>query len=116
MLNGKVAVVTGASRGIGRQIAISMAKEGAVVIVNYNGSAAKAEDVVKKITEACDGGRVLINGKEGKPGAQIKVGDKLEVRFGARRMVYEVVTLSEHVLKSDANGMYRLISDGTDEQ
>ena len=32
MLNGKVAVVTGASRGIGRQIAISMAKEGAVVI------------------------------------------------------------------------------------
>lgn len=33
MLNGKVAVVTGASRGIGRQIAISMAKEGAVVIV-----------------------------------------------------------------------------------
>ena len=45
MLNGKVAVVTGASRGIGRQIAISMAKEGAVVIVNYNGSAAKAEDV-----------------------------------------------------------------------
>ena len=52
MLNGKVAVVTGASRGIGRQIAISMAKEGAVVIVNYNGSAAKAEDVVKKITEA----------------------------------------------------------------
>ena len=48
MLNGKVAVVTGASRGIGRQIAISMAKEGAVVIVNYNGSAAKAEDVVKE--------------------------------------------------------------------
>ena len=52
MLNGKVAVVTGASRGIGRQIAISMAKEGAVVIVNYNGSAAKAEDVVREITEA----------------------------------------------------------------
>ena len=52
MLNGKVAVVTGASRGIGRQIAISMAKEGAVVIVNYNGSAAKAEEVVKEIEAA----------------------------------------------------------------
>ena len=63
MLNGKVAVVTGASRGIGRQIAISMAKEGAVVIVNYNGSAAKAEDVVKEITEAggqAEAGRQLL--------------------------------------------------------
>lgn len=39
MLNDKIAVVTGASRGIGRQIALTMAKEGAAVIVNYNGSA-----------------------------------------------------------------------------
>ena len=52
MLTGKVAVVTGASRGIGRQIAKTMAREGAIVIVNYNGSAAKAEEVVKEITEA----------------------------------------------------------------
>lgn len=52
MLAEKIAVVTGASRGIGRQIALTMAKEGAVVIVNYNGSAAKAEEVVKEITEA----------------------------------------------------------------
>lgn len=52
MLTGKVAVVTGASRGIGRQIAKTMAREGATVIVNYNGSAAKAEEVAKEITEA----------------------------------------------------------------
>lgn len=52
MLTGKVAVVTGASRGIGRQIAKTMAREGATVIVNYNGSAAKAEEVVAEITEA----------------------------------------------------------------
>lgn len=51
-LENKVAVVTGASRGIGRQIALSMAEEGAAVIVNYNGSAARAEEVVKEITEA----------------------------------------------------------------
>ena len=52
MLTGKVAVVTGASRGIGRQIAKTMAREGATVIVNYNGSAAKAEEVVAEIIEA----------------------------------------------------------------
>lgn len=49
MLDGKIAVVTGASRGIGRAIAIKLAKEGATVIVNYNGSEARAQEVVKEI-------------------------------------------------------------------
>ena len=52
MLEGKVAVVTGASRGIGKAIALAFAKEGATVIVNYNGSAAKAEAVVEEICQA----------------------------------------------------------------
>lgn len=52
MLTDKIAVVTGASRGIGRQIAITLAKAGAVVIVNYNGSSAKAEEVVSEIQAA----------------------------------------------------------------
>ncbi|MEY8337529.1 3-oxoacyl-[acyl-carrier-protein] reductase [Lachnospiraceae bacterium 62-35] len=49
MLENKVAVVTGASRGIGRAIAVKLAREGAMVVVNYNGSASKAEEVVKEI-------------------------------------------------------------------
>ena len=49
-LTGKIALVTGASRGIGRQIALTLAGYGATVIVNYNGSAAKAEKVVNEIT------------------------------------------------------------------
>ena len=52
MLTGKVALVTGAGRGIGRQIALTLAKNGAAVIVNYNGSKESAEAVVAEITAA----------------------------------------------------------------
>lgn len=51
MLTGKVALVTGASRGIGKQIAITLAEYGASVIVNYNGSKEKAEAVAAEIRE-----------------------------------------------------------------
>lgn len=58
LLEGKVAIVTGASRGIGREIALQMAKAGATVVVNYNGSVARAEEVLKEITEA--GGKAVL--------------------------------------------------------
>ncbi len=51
MLTGKVALVTGASRGIGKAIAVALANEGATVIVNYNGSKERAEQVVCEIEE-----------------------------------------------------------------
>ena len=52
MLTGKVALVTGAGRGIGRQIALTLAAQNAFVIVNYNGSKDKAEETVSEIKAA----------------------------------------------------------------
>lgn len=50
-LSGKVALVTGASRGIGRAIALKLADRGAVVLVNYNGSRERALEVAEEIAE-----------------------------------------------------------------
>ena len=56
-LSGKTALVTGASRGIGRAIALDLAARGASVVVNYNVSEEAAQDVVKTITDA--GGKAV---------------------------------------------------------
>ena len=45
MLKNKIALITGAGRGIGRAIAIALAKEGAEVVINYNGSEERAKEV-----------------------------------------------------------------------
>lgn len=51
-LEGKIAIVTGAGRGIGRAVALKLAQDGATVIVNYNGSAARAQETVEEIKAA----------------------------------------------------------------
>jgi len=50
-LHDRVAIITGASRGIGRAIALALAAEGAKVVVNYASSSGAAQDVVAAITE-----------------------------------------------------------------
>jgi len=59
LLDGKVAMVTGASRGIGRSVAIALAKAGAKVIINYAGNVAAAQEV-KDIIEAAGGQSIIV--------------------------------------------------------
>lgn len=58
MLEGKTAIVTGASRGIGRAVALKLAEEGAAVVINYNGSADRAEEVKNEIEK--NGGKAEV--------------------------------------------------------
>ncbi|GAB2561580.1 3-oxoacyl-[acyl-carrier-protein] reductase [Gracilibacillus alcaliphilus] len=57
MVNGQVVLITGASRGIGREIALTFARNGAKVVVNYSGSEGKAQAVVDEII--ADGGEAI---------------------------------------------------------
>ncbi len=81
MLEGKIALVTGASRGIGRAIAIELAKAGAEVIVNYLGSEEKAKEVVKEISGL--GGKAHLSRFDVSNAQEVKRAIKeLEEKFG----------------------------------
>ena len=72
----------------------------------------KVSRIIKRRTvanEACDAGRVSLNGKIAKAGAEVKVGDVMEIRFGDRVSRYEVVSISEHAPKNEAADMYRTL-------
>lgn len=51
-LKGKVAIVTGGARDIGKEVSLQLAKEGAKVVINYFGSEAEATETAKQITDA----------------------------------------------------------------
>src|SRR5262249_12183466 len=80
-LNGKVAVVTGASKGIGAAIAQELANEGAVVIVNYASSGDQAEAVVAKI-KAGGGKGKAVRADVSKPAEAQKLIDAAVSEFG----------------------------------
>ena len=74
----------------------------------------KVSRIIKRRTvakEACDGGRVTINGKAAKAGAEVKAGDVMEIRFGNRVGRYEITDVREVVRKESAAEMYRVLEE-----
>ena len=72
----------------------------------------KVSRIIKRRTvanEACQGGRVMINGKVAKPGDKVKVNDILEIAFGDKVLKAKVLKLTEHVTKDSASEMYEII-------
>ena len=72
----------------------------------------KVSRLIKRRTvanEACDNGRVSVNGKVAKASLEIKPGDKIEIALGARTLAVEVLQVAEAVRKDDAAAMYREI-------
>ena len=74
----------------------------------------KISRIIKRRTvanSACSGGRVSINGRVAKPGADAKAGDILEIRFGSHVGRYRILSLQEHVRKEDAQDMYEVLQE-----
>ena len=86
LLKGKVALVTGSSRGMGRQNAIALAQHGASVVVNYVKGAAPAEEVVKEI-ESHGGKAVAIQADISKPEQVEKLFTEAVKHFGQLNIV-----------------------------
>lgn len=57
--------------------------------------------------EACDNGRISVNGRVVKASYDVKVGDRIEISMGARTVAVEVLEVSDNVRKDDAAGMYK---------
>jgi ribosomal 50S subunit-recycling heat shock protein len=74
----------------------------------------KVSRVIKRRTvanDACDAGRVSINGRPAKASAEVREGDIVEVGFGSGKTRFKVLKVSENVRKEDAGAMYQLLEE-----
>ena len=79
----------------------------------------KVSRTIKRRTvakEACESGRVSINGKVAKPSNDIKEGDIIEITFANRKLKAKIVNISEYVKKDDAKDMYVILEGEEDKE
>ena len=72
----------------------------------------KVSRIIKRRTvanEACSGGRVSVNGRTAKAGAEVKPGDVIEIGFGSKTVKVEVLKIDEHASKDDAPTLYKVL-------
>ena len=72
----------------------------------------KVSRIIKRRTvanEACDAGKIEVNGRVQRASYDVKVGDKITVNIGIAPKSYEVLEVSEHALKENAANMYKLL-------
>ncbi len=72
----------------------------------------KVSRLIKRRTvanEACDAGRVMVNGKTAKASVDVKPGDVVEIQFGTRNVKVEIVSVQDSQKKEDAAEMYRYL-------
>ncbi|MCT8977487.1 RNA-binding S4 domain-containing protein [Clostridium sp. CX1] len=79
----------------------------------------KVSRIIKRRTvakEACEGGRVSINGKVAKPGTEVKEGDIIEIQYANRVLKAKIKNIAQHVTKENAQGMYDIIAGEEEEE
>jgi len=73
----------------------------------------KISRIIKRRTvanDACDAGRVEVNGKPAKASYDVAVGDVIQIRFGDKLSKFEVLAIKETTRKDDATEMYKVVS------
>ncbi len=74
----------------------------------------KVSRILKRRTlaqQACEKGKVIINGKEVKPAKQIKIGDEVELQFTGGAVKFRILNIKETVKKDEAASLYEIISE-----
>ena len=74
----------------------------------------KVSRLIKRRTianEACDAGRVSVNGKTARASYEVKVGDELAIQFGQRVITARIRSINEYAGKDEASQMYEIIGD-----
>lgn len=72
----------------------------------------KVSRIIKRRTvakEACEQGRVEVNGKTAKPGLELKLGDVIQITFGSNILKVKVVSLKENAKKDEAQDLFEVI-------